>query len=539
MATAHFEPGPLAGAMETRHAAWQRQDVAARLWRRDHTLWFAEDRPELVDRLGWLELPGSMTPRLPDLEALAGEAAADGIERIVLLGMGGSSLAPEVFQSFLGAAPDHPSLSVLDSTHPAAVARATSALDPARTLFVVASKSGGTVETLSLYRHFWKLLEGLPGRGRHFVAITDPGSGLERLAAERGFRATVLAPPDVGGRFSALCPFGLAPAALIGVPVERLLALARDTARAHRSVDAPGFALGALLGEAALAGRDKLTLITSPGLEALPAWLEQLVAESLGKEGRGVLPVTGEPLGPPGRYGVDRVFVALRLAGEEDAAVDRGLEALVHAGHPVVRMELGEPLELGAEMFRWELATAMAGTILGINPFDQPDVQLAKEMTKRAMAGEGAGGAPAPVAAAGAEEALERWLGTAVPGCYVAVQAFLDPSPGNAAAVEALRRVLENRSGLPVTTGWGPRYLHSTGQLHKGGPPSGRFLQLVDRPAIDLPIPETDHSFGRLITAQADGDAAALRHRRRTLLRVDLGSAPAEALGRLAEQLGA
>ena len=540
MAGFELAPGPLAGAVEARLARWQREDTAGRLWRRDHTVWFAEDRPELTDRLGWLDLPEAMVSRLGELEALAHGVLADGVERVVLLGMGGSSLAPEVFERVLGNAPGHPALEVLDSTHPGTVARLSAAVDPARTLFVVASKSGGTVETLSFFRHFWKLLEGRPDRGRHFVAITDPGSGLERLARERGFRAVVLAPPDVGGRFSALCPFGLAPAALIGVALPRLLASAREAAVAHRDGAAPGFALGALLGEAALAGRDKLILLTSPGLAAFPAWLEQLIAESLGKEGRGVVPVAGEVLRAPSWYGEHRVFVRLGLAGEGDDATERALAALERAGHPVARIELGDPLELGAEMFRWELATAMAGSILGVNPFDQPDVQAAKEAAKRAMAGEAGGEAPEAVPVedpARVAAALDRWAGTVETGCYVAVQAFLEPSEGTAAALGTLRRALGERLGVPVTAGWGPRYLHSTGQLHKGGPASGRFLQLVDRPAADVPIPETSHTFGHLIAAQAAGDASALAARGRILLRLDLGANPGAALGELAERI--
>jgi len=538
MAGFRLAAGPLAAAVERRLSAWAGEHAAARLWRRDHTLWFPEDRPELTDRLGWLDLPGAMGARLGELDALARSVREDGIERVALLGMGGSSLAPEVFQKVLGNAPGHPALTVLDSTHPAAVARLTNAIDPDRTLFVVASKSGGTVETLSFFRHFWKLLVDLPDRGRRFVAITDPGSGLEQLARERGFRAVILAPPDVGGRFSALCPFGLAPAALIGVPLARFLDHAGAAAQAHGDSRAPGFVLGALLGEAAKAGRDKLTLITSPGLEAFPAWLEQLIAESLGKEGRGVVPVAGELTSDPAFSGEDRVFVRLQLAAEEDGNVERLLGELEQAGHPVVRIELGSPLELGAEMLRWEVATAMAGSILGVNPFDQPDVQLAKEMAKRAMAGETGGGAPATVPAAEAAAGpLDRWLGTVAPGCYVAVQAFLAPSEANAAALAALRSALADRLRVPVTTGWGPRYLHSTGQLHKGGPASGRFLQLIDRPEVDLPIPETGPTFGRLIAAQAAGDAAALAARGRAPLRLDLGAAPAEALAALARRV--
>ncbi len=532
--------GTLAGAVEARLLAWREEGAAAKLFGRDHTLWFSEPVPELTDRLGWLDLPETMEERLQEFAGLADAVRSDGIERVVLLGMGGSSLAPEVFAQTFGAAAGFPELRVLDTTHPAAVAARTAELDPERTLFLVASKSGGTVETLSLFRHFWKVLENLDGRGRRFVAVTDPGSPLEALAAERGFRAVVTAPPDVGGRFSALSPFGLLPAALLGMPVDRLLAFGRRALGAHREYDGPGWELGALLGEAARVGRDKLTFVVSPRIQAFPSWLEQLLAESLGKEEQGVVPVIGEVLQPEGAYTPDRIFVRLRVAGEEDRPTERALDALEAAGHPVVRMELAEPLALGEQVILWEVATALAGSILGVNPFDQPDVQLAKEMAGRAMEGGPGLGSPEKVPAGDAprlDRALGPWLAAAEPHRWVAIQAFLAPSPEVDGALTTLRRAVEDRLGLPVTVGYGPRFLHSTGQLHKGGPPTGLFLQLVDRPEADLPIPETDHTFGRLIAAQADGDAAALARRGRMIVRVDVGGDPPAGIEALASRI--
>ncbi len=542
MEPARLRLGPLASAVTRRLADMAGKRFAARLWAKDPTLWSPEPLPELADRLGWLDLPAAMLPGVRELERLAREVRADGIRRVVLLGMGGSSLAPEVFSRSLSLPEEGCALSVLDTTHPGAVLAAAGELDLERTLFVVASKSGGTVETLSLYRFFWERLGGsVDEPGRHVLAITDPGTPLERLAEERRFRAVVTAPPDVGGRFSALSVFGMVPAALMGADLGAILDAARAMAKRCRREGAenPGLELGVVLGEAALAGRNKLTLITSPGLTALPAWLEQLIAESTGKDGKGIVPVPRERRLEPAAVGEDRLFVALALAGEEDRLPREALEALAAAGHPVVELVIPGPNALGAEMFRWEVATAAAGAILGVHPFNQPDVQLAKELAGRALAGE----LERPGGGCRAEDpSLERELGGLLgqlgAGGYLAVQAFLAPAPATDAALLELETALRRSGPFPVTTGYGPRFLHSTGQLHKGGPPEGAFLQLVDTPAADAPIPETGPGFGALLRAQADGDLGALITRGRPVLRVELGEHPVEALHTLTRAAG-
>lgn len=555
---ARLRLGMLRGAASRRLQAWQDERFTHRLWARDVTLFCAGSPaagwpPEIADRLGWLALPESMRAAAAELIAFAAEVSAEGVRDAVVLGMGGSSLAPEVFGRVFGAPAgepggggERPALTVLDTTHPDAVRAVLDRLDPAAALFVVSSKSGTTVETDSLFRAAWERAAGaVADPGRRFVAITDPGTPLARLAKERCFRRLIAAPPDVGGRYSALTPFGLLPAALAGADpgklLERAFVMAQACAPGVSALDNPALALGAAIAAAAAAGRDKLTLLTSPALASFPGWIEQLVAESLGKDGRGVVPVAGEPLGAPDAYGDDRLFVALRLAGDEDRDLAEGLAALAAAGHPIVEIELADRYDLGGEMFRWELATAAAGAALGVQPFDQPDVELAKVLAREAMAGEAAAtAAPEPVSATdepAARAALERWLDGAAPGAHLAIQAYLAPTPENAAALAALRRELAARTRLAVTLGWGPRFLHSTGQLHKGGPDNARFLQLLDLPAADLPVPGTGHTFGRLIHAQAAGDAAALTRRNRPLLRLDLGSEPSSALRNLTESL--
>jgi transaldolase / glucose-6-phosphate isomerase len=535
-----FALGGCESAVE-RRLAWSREErLAARIWAKDHTVWSTAVVPELVDRLGWLDLPATMAAAADGYAAFADEVRAEGTRHVVLLGMGGSSLAPEVFQSTFGPRDGYPVLSVLDSTHPAAVAAIESRLDLARTLFVVSSKSGGTSETTSFFRYFWsKYPAGTAGP--HFVAITDPGTSLEALARERGFRRVFNAPPDVGGRYSALTAFGLVPAALVGVDVRHLLEHARAMAGASgpgaEADQNPAVALGVVLGDLALSGRDKVTFLVSRSVALLPVWIEQLVAESTGKHGKGILPVADEPAREADAYGGDRVFVAIALTGEDDAVFLKTADALAAHGHPVIRLTLGRTIDLGQEFFRWELATAAAGAVLAVQPFDQPDVQLAKDLARRAMdAGDKAGAAASAAVAdpAAWPAAVGRWLATVAARDYIGIQAFLPASAEIVGALQHLRERLGRRSGVATTLGLGPRFLHSTGQLHKGGPNTGLFLQLVDELSADLAVPETTYTFGRLIHAQAAGDALALEQRGRRLLRVNLGPDPLKGLEKLA-----
>ncbi len=518
--------------VEKRLEEWQENRFADRLWERDHTLWASTPLPELTDRLGWLDLPAEMLDQVADLKSFSDTIRNEGFRHILLLGMGGSSLAPEVFQETFGNAGGYPALRVLDSTHPEAVQAVTAEIDLEATLFVVSSKSGGTVETISFFRYFHSLLRELSDDpGRHFVAITDPGSSLSDLAREHGFRRVFETPPEVGGRYSALTFFGLVPAALIGVDVGKLLASAREIAKAT-TFAAPGPAnpaltLGAILGELALAGLDKVTFMASPSLKAFPAWLEQLIAESTGKEGHGIVPVADEPTGEPEVYGRDRLFVAFSLAGEEGPADESLLTALEEKGHPVIRILLDEKEDLGREMYAWEIAVAAAGSVMGINPFDQPDVQLAKDLARQAMSGESDEGPSLEEFGTADLSELERavydWARQAKAGDYFSLQIWLPPSDRLTNRLHSLQTFLRDRRKLAATIGYGPRFLHSTGQLHKGGPDRALVLQLVDDTAVDIPVPDTDYSFGSLIRAQAVGDYRALSQRGRRILRINLG----------------
>jgi transaldolase/glucose-6-phosphate isomerase len=533
--------------VEERLAEWQENRFADRLWSRDHTLWSSTPLPELTDRLGWLDLPAGMLEQVTDLQEFAAAVRKDGFTHILLLGMGGSSLAPEVFQATFGNEEGYPALRILDSTHPGAVQAAAAEIDPETTLFIVSSKSGGTVETISFFRYFHTLLgDRIDDPGRNFVAITDPGSPLADLAGEHGFRRVFETPPEVGGRYSALTFFGLLPAALIGVDITALLAGAREMAKAT-TFAAPGPAnpaltLGATLGELALAGLDKVTFLASPSLQAFPAWLEQLIAESTGKEGHGIVPVADEPVGEPEAYGRDRLFVAFSLAGEESPADTTLLTALEEKGHPVIRITLEGKEDLGREMYAWEIAVAAAGSVLGINPFDQPDVQLAKDLARQAMSGEADDG-PAleehlTADPAELERAVYHWARQAKAGDYFSLQAWLPPSDGLTARIQSLQAFLRDRRKLAVTLGYGPRFLHSTGQLHKGGPDRALVLQLVDDIDADLPVPGTDYSFGSLARAQAVGDYRALQQRGRRILRINLGRDRDRALSALERAAG-
>ena len=530
------------------------QRFGVRLAARDPSLW--TDDPEvagrIAERLGWLDAPAAAQDDLYEFTQFAGEVRDEGVRHVVLLGMGGSSLCPLVAADTFGPTEGWPELIVLDSVDPAVVRDVSSRLDPGRTLFLVASKSGSTIETMSLYRYFHELATkaGLPRPSSRFVALTDPGSPLAREARERGFRRTFETPADVGGRFSALTAFGLVPMALAGFDVEAIVdsALQLQVECAPEIPDErnPAIELGLAMAAQRAAGRDKLTLIASPGLASLPLWIEQLVAESTGKQGTGIVPVAGEPLADPGAYGPDRLFVEISLSEDRSAATDGLLTALADDGHPVLRISLPRPESIGGEFLRWEIATAVAGAILGVNPFDEPDVTASKKMTAGILEQLAPGQLPdggSPVATGdhlevhvnadpdGSFEAadgdpaalLRDFAALTGPGDYMAVLAFMGDSPDRDELLHELRRALRRRTGAATTVGYGPRYLHSSGQLHKGGPDTGRFLLLTCDAGIDLPIPGSDTSFAGLQLAQALGDERVLLARGRRVLRVNLG----------------
>jgi transaldolase / glucose-6-phosphate isomerase len=514
--------------------------LARRLREGDASLWGGPQTPEVANRLGWLTIAERMLARIDELQAFAAEIAAEGFTDAVLLGMGGSSLAPEVLRRAFPSGEGRPRLHVLDSTDAAAVLTVEGAIEPASTLFIVSSKSGGTIEPLSLFAHFF----ARSGKGSSFVAITDPGSGLEKLAAEHGFRRTFSGDPDIGGRYSALSPFGIVPGALLGIDLESLLsgaASAWDTAlETDRDSDAGTVAAAAELGAAvwlgaamsalAWAGRDKLTFLIGPSLPGLGLWLEQLVAESTGKHGRGILPVAEEPIGPPERYGEDRVFAYLPDLGAPDAELEHAADALASAGHPLLRLPTHGPADLGRVFMLAEIAVASAGWGLEINPFDQPNVQQAKDATNRVLAGyESSHELPAPADADAA--ALRELLFEAGPPGYVAIMAYLEPSAEFDAAAAELREEIRAATGATTTFGYGPRFLHSTGQFHKGGPPTGRFLQLLHDGPHDVEIPGAPYTFTTLKNAQAIGDLQTLRELGRPAERVRLqGEDPVSAL---------
>jgi transaldolase/glucose-6-phosphate isomerase len=517
------------------------EEIIERIWKHDHTVW-KPDPDEITNRLGWLHIAGVMEEQLPRLEQLVEDVRDDGYTDVLLMGMGGSSLAPEVFSTIFDDE-DGLELAVLDSTDPGAVLTYAEQLDLSRTLFIVASKSGTTTETLSFFKFFYRrAVEALGAEraGEHFVAVTDPGSHLVDLGEQHRFRAVFRNDPHIGGRYSALSFFGLVPAALVGVDVGRLLdhALAM-TAGCESCVIAGenrGAQLGAILGELAQAGRDKVTFVISDPIASFGDWVEQLMAESTGKSGTGILPVVGEPLGPPAVYGDDRLFVQLRMEGDD--AHDAALTALEEAGHPVVRLNLRDRYDLGEQIFLWELAIAVAGYRLGIQPFDQPNVEAAKVQARRMVeryteTGELPSGESAPVTA----EALHDFLAEHPAGgspsphadrSYIALQAYVQPTPKTTAALQALRVRLRDRYRIATTVGYGPRFLHSTGQLHKGDAGNGLFIQFTSDHPRDADIPdepggeESSITFGVLKMAQALGDRQALEDAGRRVIRFHL-----------------
>ena len=520
--------------------------VADRIWARDPMLW--KDDPshwtEIKARLGWLDVADAMYSLVADLQSFADEMKGAGIRYVVLCGMGGSSLCPEVLRLTFGSAQGYPQLQVLDSTDPYTISTVANAAAPKHSLYLIASKSGGTIEVDSLFRYFYNRAQRELGdrAGRQFAAVTDPGTALEQLARERGFRMVFLNLPDIGGRYSALSLFGLVPAALIGLDTAKLLDRARLMAQscsAATQVKAnPGVWLGAAIGSAAIAGRNKLTLLASPGISSFGLWVEQLIAESTGKEGKGIVPVAGEPLGNIADYGEDRLFVYIRLEGDENGTLDQLASQLEASGQPLVRLYLQDHYDLGAEFFRWEFATAVAGAILEIDPFDQPNVQESKDNTTQVLAQYQATGklpTPAPDLVEGELKlygakgdnlaaALEAFVALSKPGDYFAILAYLPATDDIDGTLGVLRERLRAKTRLATTLGYGPRFLHSTGQLHKGGPNSGLFVQLTADDEVSLPIPGKPYDFGILKSAQATGDWEALRRHGRRALWIHLGT---------------
>ena len=554
-------PQPLRGDVAQAAAAWTAADSTRRFWTSDASLWTGQDEGRW---LGWLTAPEMAAASIGELAAFASQARADGITDVLLLGMGGSSLCPEVLAESFGPQPGSPRLRVLDSTDPAQVAAVERQVPLPTTLVIVASKSGTTLEPSIFSAYFFERMVAAVGAGqapRHFVAITDPGSKLEAAARRDGYRRIFPGVPSIGGRYSALSPFGMVPAALVGLDLARWVEAARAMAAACRQLEPdanPGVALGLTLGTGAVQGLDKLTLIVSPRIADLGAWLEQLVAESTGKNGRAIVPVDREPLAAPGAYGADRLFVYLRLATLPDDEQDAAVEALVSAGRPVVRLDVADVYGLAAEFFRWQVATAVAGAVMGINPFDQPDVEASKTET-RALTDEvertGALRAETPVVdahglslftdeanaralTAAADAATpEAWIrahvGRLEAGDYLALLAYVHMTPEHEQALTRIRTWIRDTHHVATCVGFGPRFLHSTGQAYKGGPNTGVFLQITCDDAADLAVPGARYTFGVVKAAQARGDFQVLLDRRRRAVRVHLGADVGAGLARL------
>ena len=543
------------------------EDWVGRLWARDASLWSADEHVAglIAERLGWLDLPTTFDDRIEELEAFARGVRDEGFSAALVCGMGGSSLAPDVLAAALPRGELGMPLRILDSTDPAQVRAATAASDPARTLYLIASKSGTTTETLAFLAHFWQVEDDIHAdipqglAGQHFVAVTDPPPSLAAIPHSDLFREVFLNPADVGGRYSALSYVGLVPAALLGLDLRALLGAAALMAEDTRSPspENPGLWLGATLGALAAAGRDKLTLVIEPRSARLGAWIEQLVAESTGKRGVGVVPVDGESLGDPTVYGDDRVFVRISSGADSawQSATGASLDALAAAGQPVIDLSLGSGAGgLGAEFFRWEFATAICGALLGINPFDEPNVTESKDNTRRVLeqfrrtgrlpideplGSDGPltlfGDAPLRLTAGhdGMANELRRHLARVRPRGFISIGAYLAPRPERDAMLRSIAQLVRDRTRRPVTVGYGPRFLHSTGQLHKGGAGIGCFLQLTAAHPEDLPIPGWHESFGTLIDAQAAGDFAALEAHDLPVARMDLSADPDAGLSAL------
>ena len=564
-----FAVGALEPAVNAKLSDMKAKNVVRRLWAKDATLWHQDPGHQKIIRnaLGWLTIIEQQVHHIPQLKEMAESVRNAGMKHVLLLGMGGSSLCPEVFRMTFGIVPGYPELHVLDSTVPAQVRSFEKRVDLSKALCIVASKSGSTTEPLVFQKYFYERMRQIKGdqAGDNFVAITDPGSQLERTARELGFRHILPGVPEIGGRYSALSNFGITPAALMGVNIEHLLYRAERMRHSCDSClppqDNPGFVLGTTLGLLAKAGRDKLTFVTSPAIWALGAWLEQLVAESTGKENTGIIPVDNEPLGAPHHYGNDRVFAYIRHAAGVDSEQEGKIRALEQAGHPVIRIELTDLINLGEEFFLWEMATAVAGSILGINAFDQPNVQESKDYTKAYLAEfQNSGKLPesqplltdgemrmytddvnaqALQGASTVNGVLMAHLSRVQLNDYVAINAYVERTDAVHQVFQRIRTRIRDAKKVATTLGYGPRFLHSTGQLHKGGPNSGVFIQITCDDAEDLPIPDEPYTFGVLKAAQALGDMKSLTSRNRRVIRVQVGANVQRGLERLEQAIEA
>jgi len=529
-----YAPGSLESEFSKAMNNLERQDALNRLWAHDYTLWSTKE-DEITNRLGWLNLHDSMQPKLEDIEKLAHQLQEEHFEQAILLGMGGSSLAPEMYHKIFKKQPGFLNLSVLDSTDPGAVKNIQKGLVLDKTIFIVSSKSGGTVETLSFFKYFYNILSdqlGEESAARHFIAITDPGSSLEKLGNKLNFRKVFLNDPNIGGRYSALSFFGLVPAGLIGINIKRLLDQARIAAennQAHSKTQGSIAAiLGGLLGIGVLNGKDKLTFLSDETIGSFADWSEQLLAESSGKSGTGIVPVVGEQLATNiSVYGPDRLFVIQSFG--ENHNFDAISENLQSAGHPVVHFRITNKYQIGRLVLIWEIATALAGHIMNIHPFNQPNVEAAKELARKTVKSyQETGQLPDQSSQKLSLDALEGFLSEIDPRNYIAIQAFVNPTDQAAEAFRALQTVLRDKYKTAVTFGFGPRFLHSTGQLHKGDSGNGLFLQFVSESDIKLNIPSQAGSQDSFITfdvlkrAQAIGDARALRNAGRRLISFQL-----------------
>jgi transaldolase/glucose-6-phosphate isomerase len=556
-------PRDLDKKVEATIRRWHDDDATARIWARDPSVWTGSGEE---DWLGWLDVASDEATDTSRLTNLVDDVRSAGFTDAVVLGMGGSSLCPDVLATTFPPKAGLPRLHVLDSTDPQQIKAVEGEVALATTLFFVSSKSGTTLEPNIFAAYFFERMGEVVGAdrvGSHFIAITDPGSPLEDLARRQGYRHVFAGVPSIGGRYSALSDFGMVPGAAAGVDVAALLGSARAMASACSAstpaADNPGLVLGAVIGACAHAGKDKVTLLTSPGVTRLGAWLEQLLAESTGKQGRGVIPVDGEQVGPPEVYGTDRLFAYVRLTSDDDDAQDARVTALEKAGHPVVRIELSEPHELGGEFYRWEFATAVAGSLLGINPFDQPDVEDAKvlareitdrydetgELPRRTPFVEGDGlrlyaddaNRAEIVALAGDDADVSAHLGAhltrARAGDYVALLAYVEMNPQHEAALREIQALVRDTRRVATCVGFGPRFQHSTGQAYKGGPDTGVFLQITCDDSVTLPVPGHRYTFGVVKEAQARSDLDVLAERGRRVLRLHVGADVGAGLERL------